>query len=474
MQYRSGLLSYPIIPITGFFITLCFAASGWADTVFVDNGGNCNGNTPCFSTIQDGVNAATAPADVRIFPGTYNESVNIGLLNSDLGNVLGNLAFQALNAGGGPAVGTVTVIGGLDDALMSGGVFTGDLDILGINFESPAGDGIDVLTTADVILNDIVAGSTNGEGININLTNGGDIMVADVVTNANAASGINILVDPTSDNQEITISIVGVEANSNGQSGIEIISDTSNDGRIINLILLDITANQNNGSDGVVANAFNGTVTARNITAIGNNQDGLDIEDGTVVSVRNIRTQNNGGDGVELDASISLSAFMVTSQNNAESGFEVDSASTDDNDTRLLGDVDLTFIQVSGNNFGIEFDDVTSASSIRVSNSNIIGNTLAGLNLDTGDDDAAVDARGNYWGSASGPVHPLNPGGTGDAVADGVNVIEDSIGTVSFLPFLQSRALLTRPVPVLGISAMLALALILGWLGLARINILKK
>ena len=35
-----------------------------------------------------------------------------------------------------------------------------------------------------------------------------------------------------------------------------------------------------------------------------------------------------------------------------------------------------------------------------------------------------VDARGNWWGDASGPRHSGNPGGSGDGVSDGVDYSE--------------------------------------------------
>lgn len=57
-----------------------------APVVFVDALGVCAGNAPCFTTIQAGVNNATAPmgsaAQVRVFPGTYVENVDVSLMGS--------------------------------------------------------------------------------------------------------------------------------------------------------------------------------------------------------------------------------------------------------------------------------------------------------------------------------------------------------------------------------------------------------
>ena len=53
-------------------------ASAWAASfVFVDGAGMCAGHSPCFTTIQAGVNnASPSPATVSVFPGTYAESVD--------------------------------------------------------------------------------------------------------------------------------------------------------------------------------------------------------------------------------------------------------------------------------------------------------------------------------------------------------------------------------------------------------------
>jgi hypothetical protein len=49
--------------------------------------------------------------------------------------------------------------------------------------------------------------------------------------------------------------------------------------------------------------------------------------------------------------------------------------------------------------------------------------------------DAIINAAHNFWGAASGPTHPNNPGGSGDPIVDGAN---GGSGTVIFDPFLMS------------------------------------
>ena len=70
----------------------------------------------------------------------------------------------------------------------------------------------------------------------------------------------------------------------------------------------------------------------------------------------------------------------------------------------------------------------------RVSCSNIHDNPTVGLQLLQG---AALDARFNFWGDASGPTHPGNPGGGGDGVGDAAT---GDAGQVDYSSFLSQPA----------------------------------
>lgn len=61
----------------------------------------------------------------------------------------------------------------------------------------------------------------------------------------------------------------------------------------------------------------------------------------------------------------------------------------------------------------------------------IQGNSIAGLEAAAGGHSGTLDAENNWWGSSSGPTHPSNPGGNGDAI-----IAPD--GNVDFIPFLRS------------------------------------
>ena len=62
----------------------------------------------------------------------------------------------------------------------------------------------------------------------------------------------------------------------------------------------------------------------------------------------------------------------------------------------------------------------------------ICGNGESGVNLGS---DSTANAEGNWWGAATGPTHPSNPSGGGDAVLDGDN---GGAGTVDFDPWIDT------------------------------------
>jgi parallel beta-helix repeat protein len=77
---------------------------------------------------------------------------------------------------------------------------------------------------------------------------------------------------------------------------------------------------------------------------------------------------------------------------------------------------------------GIYIDDSIAIPAATICYNNISGNIDFGIQIGTGGGliigngvgDLPINAVKNYWGAASGPTHPSNPGGTGDAVSDNV------------------------------------------------------
>jgi nitrous oxidase accessory protein NosD len=97
-------------------------------------------------------------------------------------------------------------------------------------------------------------------------------------------------------------------------------------------------------------------------------------------------------------------------------------------------------LTISGNTLvdgvrGIRIDDLDpgtpGANSSVVAHQNCIqGNSIAGLELGTGDYTGTLNAENNWWGSSTGPNHPSNPGGTGQLIIDPDLVVDP----VPFLP----------------------------------------
>lgn len=106
--------------------------------------------------------------------------------------------------------------------------------------------------------------------------------------------------------------------------------------------------------------------------------------------------------------------------------------------------------------------------------SDFVANGSAGLALFT---DNEVDARGSFWRDPSGPTHPNNPAGTGDAIHDAAGGFA---GTVLFDPFLEAPASASDcllpgealEIPTVGPGGLLLLALALAlaaWLLIGRL-----
>jgi parallel beta-helix repeat protein len=66
-------------------------------------------------------------------------------------------------------------------------------------------------------------------------------------------------------------------------------------------------------------------------------------------------------------------------------------------------------------------ESATDISKIKVNNNSISGNFNFGLSVADGLSGGPLDATNNWWGSATGPTHSSNPGGTGDAVSGNVD-----------------------------------------------------
>ena len=260
-----------------------------ATTVFVGTAG-CNGLTPCFNTIQAGVNnAGGGPATVYIFPNTYAESVDISLMGSADGGPA-NLTLQAVNIFGLPAVGTVLVSPAVGEAFWNSvDPFGFDLTINGINVSSGSTDAIDI------------------EGIN------GQVSFSDMEASGAVFDGIDI-------RGNASVTLTRVNADGNGNDGIQIRLEDSG-----NVIIRDSTARNNEtdpdpgneDDDGIVIQINDGFVQLTNLVVTGNGDDGIRIR-----PWNNVPLMGNPSvideDNIDFGTISSISLYNVVSSNNGD------------------------------------------------------------------------------------------------------------------------------------------------------------
>lgn len=114
---------------------------------------------------------------------------------------------------------------------------------------------------------------------------------------------------------------------------------------------------------------------------------------------------------------------------------KVESSTFEQNDVGLLVGqhalIEARGLRLMGNNIGVRGLPVTTGPGSLRMDANSLPSWFEGNGVGLATDSnpsSPHEARGNYWGDPSGPAHPSNPAGTGDA-ATGFNVV---------LPFLAA------------------------------------
>ena len=127
------------------------SASVQAATNYVDGAGVCGGNTPCYTTIQTGINASSSGDTIKVYAGTYAEEIDINKALTLLGP----------NAGINPNMGTrlpeAVIVPDFSDPVDSS--FNGPqivtLDADGITFNGFTVDGHNPNLTSGVVYNGV-------------------------------------------------------------------------------------------------------------------------------------------------------------------------------------------------------------------------------------------------------------------------------------------------------------------------------
>lgn len=256
-----------------------------------------------------------------------------------------------------------------------------------------------LVLAAEQIRLDVAISNDNGSGVVIL---GGSARLTQVIANDNApASPMSPLADGSGILVLLAVSgraeLVDVLAEGNGLAGLVLGAEPQG------AVLGPVVVAGSRFADNVVgiSSRGDGTVTASftDVQVVGNTAAGFSLRELQDGLLRRVLVQGNG-DGL-----------VAT----------------------VAGRLDVLESEVAQNGRGLLLA-LQPAAAAAVSCSNLRGNTVAGLELAVGD---AVAARGNFWGAASGPTHPGNPGGTGDAVLDAAN---GGAGVVDYSGFLAAPA----------------------------------
>lgn len=277
---------------------------------------------------------------------------------------------------------------------------SGPMDVQGNLVRYNGGDGIHLANAADVpVFNNVV--TDNG---------GAGIVVADsafAFASGNVVArhpGVGIALTRSSD--------ASIRDNAVTDNAIGIVVDAESP-----RALLDANSVSENAGAGIVIRADDVQVIGGSTTANGGH--GIDIDHALDVSVAGLVANGNGGDGVRLAGS-RATLDRVNASGNAGNGFLYDPMGP----IELLGATELTSVRALFNGgSGLRNVDGNATS---VHDAWWEGNAGAGVRND--DVVSVIDATECYWGSASGPTHPLNPLGTGDEVE----------GPVLYVPFLTA------------------------------------
>jgi hypothetical protein len=132
-----------------------------------------------YADIQAAINAASGNDVIHVYPGTYG-GVVLNTMTSP-----GNISIIAVDSSGTPTPRTVTVNGGSAPAFDSAGTHPGDVTIDGFVVTSTSAHGISVDATGDVLIEDVAANATGGDGIS-SVSGSGDVTVRNCAANNNS------------------------------------------------------------------------------------------------------------------------------------------------------------------------------------------------------------------------------------------------------------------------------------------------
>jgi len=329
-------------------LLLVFAAPVSAAAITVCGSG-CD-----YATIQAAVNAASGGDVIHVYPGTYDESVNLSAMHS-----VGSLTLVTVNNAGVPTPGTVTVhYHGNEAEFYTNPALNGDLtidgfvvhsDYPGIEVEVDGGLGAD----RNVLIQNVTATETADDGIRVSAD--GNVAISNCIASDNDQTGIHVA----------------------GVGGDVVITDCTANGNGRYGILVDVPGLAA-AETSVAGWAWGGKATITNCTANGNDEDGFFVAGSPFDGAHAARV--NGGN---------VTISNCTAIGNEESGFDP---------VRILGQLIIRDCIARDNDDGVDLDEMSTASGVLVNGNIICGNTC-GLDNPV----PQLNAEGNWWGCAGGP-----------------------------------------------------------------------
>jgi pectinesterase len=332
-------------------LLLAFAAPVSAATRCVNTGGTGG----CYGTIQAAVNAANGGDVINVYPGTYDESVNVSAMNS-----VGSLTLVTVNAAGVPTPGTVTVDYHLNEAeFYTNPALNGDLTIDGFVVHS-AYPGIEVevdggpSANRNVVIRNVTATETEDDGIRVSAD--GDVTISNCLASDNDHSGIHVA------RAGGDVVIKDSTANGNGNYGI----------------LVDVFGPASTETGVAAGVVVWGDISITNCTANGNGEDGFFVAGSAYDGAQ---AANASGGNVTIT--------NCTANGNVESGFDP---------VRIPGQLTIQGCIVQDNEEGVDLDEMSMATGVLVNGNIICGNDCSLVSVVP-----QLNAEGNWWGCPGGP-----------------------------------------------------------------------
>jgi hypothetical protein len=236
--------------------------------LYVEKSGVCGGNSPCYSSMQDGINAAGNEATIKVAQGTYHENILINT-SKDF-TLLGGWDSNFSSKTDAPSQ---TIING--DATNDG---VGDGSAIALN----AGSGVNITVNVENLT--ITNGyATKGGGINIVSSNSGSAQVTlqnNFITGNTAEYGGGIYTESSNSGTTALTLTNNMIVENTATYGGGIYVNSMDSGSITNLTLTNNTTTDNAADygAGIYAESSNSgftTMTAKNDIIWGNTEDDI-------------------------------------------------------------------------------------------------------------------------------------------------------------------------------------------------------